>query len=191
MFDRYDYYSPLNYIHWHGRRLCWNINIHYVKCLAPINVCVCVCVCVCAMVTLKSISLLFIDRLLVDLQIANKRSTYFNCTHSHTHIYIYIYIDTHTHALSDLFLSVGLSLNIYIYIYSYAHTYNIWEPVTACVIKLKNIPLIKIFTEFTNFAGQSICIVATVSTNGSGDRGFNPRSSHTKDSKNGTWCLLA
>ena len=30
-----------------------------------------------------------------------------------------------------------------------------------------------------------------VLANGPGKPGFNPRSSHTKDSKNGTWCLLA
>ena len=36
-----------------------------------------------------------------------------------------------------------------------------------------------------------IGLMSRVFANGSGDRGFKNRSSHTKDSKNGTWCCLA
>ena len=38
---------------------------------------------------------------------------------------------------------------------------------------------------------RAIGLMSRVFANSLGDLGFNPRSSHTKDSKNGTWCHLA
>ena len=60
---------------------------------------------------------------------------------------------------------------------------NIWKNILSLQIKINSIN--------SNYIYRAIGLMSTVFANGPENRDSNPRSSHTKDSKNGTWCRLA